>query len=92
MQFRLFQSAWVQLRKEPNCFVGSIAFAQVAAGVDGLPRVAGAFEFGDAEICFKPMMRGKHTFQAMLAFHFDQLGDIRTVKTHAGFQFFENPA
>lgn len=90
MQLRMFQSVWWQLCKKRISFCGTVAFSQVSAGVDGLPGVAGALEFGDAEICFKPVMRGKRTFQAMLAFHFDQLGDIRSVKSHAGFQFPEN--
>jgi len=90
MQLRMFQSAWWQLCKKRISFCGGIAFSQVSAGVDGLPVVAGALEFGDAEICFKPVMHHKGTFQAMLAFHFDQPGDIRTVKSLAGFQFPEN--
>jgi hypothetical protein len=61
MQFRLFQPAWVLLSKKLIRFLCCIAFAQVAAGVDGLPWIIGALEFGDAEIRFKPVMRGKRT-------------------------------
>ena len=91
MQFRLFQPAGVLLAKKLVGFLGSIALAQVAAGVDGLPGVAGALEFGDAEIRFKPVMRGERSFQSIPAFHFDQPGDIRAFKSCPGFQPLENP-
>lgn len=90
MQPWVFQPVWVQLYEKHLDFIGGIAFAQVAAGVDGLPGVTGTLEFGDAEIRFESVMRGERTFQAILAFHVDKLGDIRTVKSRTGFQFPEN--
>ena len=91
MQFRVLQSVWMQRCEKLIGFSGSVALAQMATGIDGLPRIAGTLELGDTEIRFEPVMCGKCAFQTIPSFHADQPGGIRTFKPCVGFQLFENP-
>ena len=65
LELVLFQPLRRNRGKEINGFLRGIAFAQVATGTDGLPRVTAAPEFSQEAVCLATMMGSQNTSQTV---------------------------